>query len=233
MKKSPIIALIAFLFLAVSCEKTIEGEMKNFDVNIQKLNEVSAKYPNFKNACEILKKDGTKLMEDAKKLGEEKSKIAGMSAANSILSESWVSDLLDIDNKVNTIRDLIAKTAQNVKDKNDSDAAWVASNQGEEAIRQAKRKLENAVVNKPSDAAVIVRTEMSNLEAAEKRLNDVVKTAQDKVAAQKQAENDAKTAEDQKTAEEEKKKAPVKCSSCGQMNPAGTTKCNHCTAPVK
>jgi uncharacterized phage infection (PIP) family protein YhgE len=232
MKKSPIFALIAFLFLAVSCEKTIEGEMKNFDVNIQKLNEVSTKYPNFKNACEILKKDGTKLMEDAKKLGEEKSKIAGMSAANSILSESWVSDLLDIDNKINTIRDLIAKTAQNVKDKNDSDAAWLASNQGEEAIRQAKIKLENAVINRPSDAAVIVRTEMSNLEAAEKRLNDIVKTAQDKVAAQKQAENDAKTAEDQKTAEEEKKKAPVQCKYCKKNSPAGSTQCAHCAAPL-
>jgi len=233
MKKSPIFALLAFLFLAVSCQKTIEGEMRNFESNIQKLNEVSAKYPNFKNVCDILRKDATDQMETAKKLAEESSKIKSMSAANEIISPSWISDLLDMDKKVNDIRDLITKVAQNVKDKNDSDAAWSASRQGEEAIREAKTKLENAVVNRPSDAEVIVRTEMSNLDAAIRRLNDVVKTAQDKVAAQKQAENDAKAAEDQKTAEEEKKKAPIKCGFCGNSSPAGTSKCNSCGASYK
>jgi hypothetical protein len=232
MKKIHFIALFALLFLAVSCQKTIEGEQKNFDANIQMLNEVSAKYPRFKGACETLKSDANNQMESARKLSEEKSKIEGMSAANKIASPIWVNNLSQMDSKINAIRDMITKAAQNAKDKNDSDAAWTASRQGEDAIREAKNKLEKADVNNPSDAAAIVSSVMSNLEAAEKRLSDVVKTAQDKVAAEKRAENDAKTAEDQKKAEEEKKKAPIKCSYCNKMCPAGSTKCEGCGASL-
>jgi len=232
MKKSPFLALLAFLFLAVSCQKTIEGEQKNFDSNIQKLDEVSAKYPRFKGACETLKKDANKQMESARQLSEEKSKIEAMSTANTIASPVWVNNLSQMDSKINAIRDMITKAAQNAKDRNDSDAAWTASRQGEDAIREARNKLENADINNPSDAAAIVSSVMSNLEAAERRLNDVVKTAQDKVAAEKKAENDAKTAEDGKKAEEEKKKAPVKCGHCGKMCPAGTAKCDGCGAPM-
>ena len=232
MKKSQLIALLGFLFLAVSCQKTIEGEQKNFDSNIQKLDEISAKYPRFKGACETIKKDANKQMESARQLSEEKSKIDAMSAANKIASPIWVYNLSQMDRKINAIRDMITKAAQNAKDKNDSDAAWMASRQGENAISEAKNKLENADVNNPSDAAAIVSSVMKNLEAAERRLNDVVKTAQDKVAAEKKAENDAKTAEDGKKAEEEKKKAPVKCGHCGQMSPAGSTQCSKCSAPL-
>jgi DNA repair exonuclease SbcCD ATPase subunit len=232
MKKSQLIALLGFLFLSVSCQKTIEGEQRNFDANIQTLNEVSAKYPRFKGACETLKKDANKQMETARQLSEEKSKIEGMSAANTIASPVWVNNLSQMDSKINEIRDMITKAAQNAKDKNDSDAAWTASRQGEDAISEAKNKLEKADVNNPSDAAAIVSSVMSNLEAAEKRLSDVVKTAQDKVAAEKKAENDAKADEDQKKADEEKKKAPVKCGHCGQSSPAGSTKCGNCSAPL-
>ena len=232
MKKSPLFALLAFMFLAVSCQKTIEGEQKSFDANIQKLNEVAAKYPSFRNACETLKSDANKQMQAARLLSEEKSKIEGMSAANTIASPVWVSNLSDMDRKINAIRDMITKAAQNAKDQNDSDAAWMATRQGEDAIREAKIKLESAQINNPSDAAVVVSSVLSNLEAAEKRLSDVVKTAQDKIAAEKRAENDAKTAEDQKKAEEEKKKAPIKCSYCNKMCPAGSTKCDGCGAPL-
>jgi hypothetical protein len=232
MKKANLFTLMVMLFLATSCQKTVEGELRNFDANIQKLNEVAAKYPKFKSACESLKKDATDQMEAAKKLGEETSKIEAMSAANKIASESWVYNLSNMDSKINAIRDMITKAAQSAKDKNDSDAAWVASRQGEDAIREAKYKLENATIYNKSDAAVIVSTVMLNLEAAEKRLSEVVKTAQDKVAAEKQAANDAKDAENQKQAEEEKKKAPIKCGHCGQMSPAGSTQCGKCSAPL-
>ena len=232
MKNCTFLILLAILFLTASCQKTIEGEQKNYDANIQKLDEVAAKYPGFKKVCEIIKSDASKQMESAKNLSEEKSKIEGMSAANAIASPTWVNNLSDMDNKINAIRDMITKAAQNAKDKNDSDAAWAASRQGEDAISEAKNKLENSKVNNTSDAAVIVSSVMSNLDAAEKRLSDVVKTAQDKVAAEKKAENDAKTAEEQKNADEEQKKAPVKCGHCGKTCPAGTKKCDGCGAPM-
>jgi hypothetical protein len=232
MKKANLFTLIAILFLAASCQKTVDGELKNFDANIQKLNEVAIKYPNFKAACESIKKDATDQMEAAKKLGEETSKIEGMSAANKIASEPWIRDLSNLDSKINAIRDMITKAAQSAKDKNDSDAAWLASRQGEEAIREAKIKLETAMIYNKSDAAVIVDSVLRNLNEAEKRLAGVVKTAQDKVAAEKQAATDAKDAENQKQAEEEKKKAPIKCGHCGQMSPAGSTQCGKCSAPL-
>jgi exonuclease VII small subunit len=232
MKNCTFLVLLAILFLTASCQKTIEGEQKNFDANIQKLDEVAAKYPKFKKACDILKKDANNQMESARKLSEEKSKIEGMSAANTIASPQWVGNLSEMDKKIEAIRDMITKAAQMSKDKNDKDAAWTASRMGEDAISDVENKLNDARIESPSDAAAVVSSAMSKLEAAEKRLSDVVKTAQDKVAAEKKAENDAKTADDQKKAEEEQKKAPVKCKYCGDSCPAGTTKCCKCGAPM-
>jgi hypothetical protein len=233
MKNYFLLSLCALLFLATSCKKSIEGETKKFESNIQKLNEIGARYPSFKAACETLKSDATKQMETAKGLSEEKAKIEAMATANNIASPTWVNNLSGVDDKINSIRDMSTKASQNSHDRNDSDAAWAASRQGEDAIREAKMKLESSSVNSPSDAAAIVSTIVSNLDAAERRLSDVVRTAENKKDAEKKAENDSKAADETKKAEEEKKAAPVKCGYCGNMNPAGTAKCSGCGAQVK
>jgi chromosome segregation ATPase len=232
MKNYFLLSLCALLFLATSCKKSIEGETKKFDSNIQRLNEVAAKYPSFKAACETLKTDATKQMEAAKSLSEEKAKIEAMAAANNIASPTWVNDLSNIDNKINSIRDMSTKASQNSHDHNDSDAAWVASRQGEDAIREANNKL-GGTVDSPSAAAAIVSSIISNLDAAERRLSDVVKTAENKKDAEKKAQNEEKAAKDSTKATEEKKAAPVKCGFCGNSNPAGTAKCSGCGAQLK
>jgi hypothetical protein len=232
MKNCYLLVLLGLLFFSVSCKRTIEGEMKNFEANIQRLSEVAAKYPAFKSACETLKNDASKQMEAAKSLSEEKSKIAAMTTANNLASPTWVSDLNSIDAKINSIRDMATKAAQSSHDKTDSDAAWYASRMGEDAIRETKSKLDNASISNPSDAAAVVSSLMSNLSSAEKRLNDVVQTAEGKKNDEKKAEEDVKKAEDQKTAEEEKKKAPIKCGHCGASSPAGSAKCGGCGAPL-
>lgn len=232
MKKSFLFALIGYLFLAVSCQRTIEGEQQNFDINMQRLSEISAKYPAFKSACESLRSDATKQMEAAKGFSEEKAKIEGMATANSIAGPTWVRNLAEMDRKINEIRDMATQATQKAGDRTDSDAAWVASRSGEDAIREARSRLSSASTNNPSDAAVVVSTVMSNLEAAEKRLNDVIKTAEEKKSEEKKAEEESKTAEEHKKAEEEQKKAPIKCGHCGNSNPAGSTKCGGCAAPL-
>lgn len=232
MKIYSLLAFIGLLFFAASCARSIEGETQNFEANMQRLDKLSAKYPAFKAAFNSMREDATKQMETAKALGDEKAKIAGMTAANKIAGPNWVTNLEDFEAKTNAIRDLATKATQQAGDENDKDAARVASRSGEDAIREAQNKLNNASVNSPSDADAIVSSIMSNLSSAESRLNEVVNAAESKKNEGKKAEEEAKTAEDQKKAEEEKKKAPIKCSHCGKMCPAGSTKCDGCGAPL-
>jgi hypothetical protein len=169
---------LLLLTLTLSCERTIEGEQSAFDKNIWTLEELEVKYPKFKVACENLKNDATNQMESARKLVEEKSKIEGMSAANSIASPVWVVNLASLDNKIKAIQAKINQAVQISKEKNNA-TALTAAQIGEKAIKETKKNIVNAVVRNTSDAEAIVSNVVSILERSDRKLDDALEATKE------------------------------------------------------
>ena len=153
-----------------SCERTIQKELSAFDQNIENLDKIAAKYPNFKNACNTLKGDGSIQMESAKKLKEEKSKLEGMSAANQIISPSWVSNLLELENVTKRVEEKVNNVSILANAKNDENKL-ITSRKGESALRSVKTLIEDSEIRNSSDADAIVNEVIGILKRTESDMN--------------------------------------------------------------
>ncbi len=233
MKKSLLFALMAVLLVfSTACKRTAEGESNRWKANKKTLEQLKAQYPNFSAAFdEVLQKAEAK-MQAAENAGSEDESIKMMAEANRIATPSFVTKLKGMDSKINTIEDLAAKAAQASTDHSDSDAAWSAKTSADRAIQDARSSIKSAKVTSVAAADGVVNSAIQNLERAEKRLQDVIKTSKDKKDAQDKAKEDKKVAEDEKKAAEEKKKSPIKCGYCGKMNEAGSVECASCGASL-
>jgi hypothetical protein len=177
MPKKKLLFVFALILLYISCGPvTVEDHQKLFESNMGQLDEISNKYPNFRLACETIRKDAKQQMESAKQLAEENSKIAGMAAANNIAAPEWVVNLSTIDFQFDYIREMIATASKNSKDKEFNNAVQKASLNGEETIKNAQKKLANANIKNPSDAAEVVGSVMIKLESAVNELSGLIET---------------------------------------------------------
>jgi chromosome segregation ATPase len=234
MKKNLFIALAAFLLVATSsCKRTVEGENNRWNANKQEVEEMRAKYSNFEAALDEIMEKAEAKMNEAESASSEDASIKLMTAANSIITSSFVPKLKKFDSKVNDIEDLAAKAAQIPGDHSDNDAAWTAKNSADRAIRDARKSLNSAQINNLSAAESIVNSAMQNLDRAKSRLNNVISKAKEKQEAKEKAEEDKKAAENAAKTEEKKKAQPVKCSYCGKNNDPGSKECGGCGAPVE
>jgi hypothetical protein len=234
MKKLLFFALAALLLVAnTSCKRTVEGESNKWKANKQSVEQMRANYSNFGAAFdEILEKAEAK-MNEAESASSEDQSIKLMAEANGIISSSFVNKLKNFDRKVNDIEDLAAKAAQIPGDHSDNDAAWVAKNSADRAIRDARNSLKSAQISNVAAAEGVVSSAMQNLERAEKRLKDVISKTEKKIDDKEKAEEDKKAQEEAAKAEEEKKAEPVKCGYCGKMNDPGAKECGSCGAPIE
>lgn len=232
MKKQYLLGLLAVFLLAVSCKQSVEGESSKWEANKQRLSSLGAKYSNFKPAIEATLQEAQAAWDAAQSVSDEKAKIKAMSEANAKASPEFVRNLESVDDKINKIRDLAAKAAQQAGDHSDSDAAWVAKTNADRTISESQSSLRTAAPSSAGDANAVVGSIIKNLEAAQKSLDDVVKVAESKKEENKKAEENKTTAEENKKAEEEKKASPIKCGYCSTSNAAGSTKCSSCGADL-
>ncbi len=73
-----------YYFLLSACKKTVEGEKSAFDRNVQTLNQMSAKYPNFADVMQQELNKAKQIFDSANSISDEQSRINKMSEANSV-----------------------------------------------------------------------------------------------------------------------------------------------------
>jgi hypothetical protein len=225
MKVKFIFYLLPLLVTAVSCQKSLDGELRAYEANIKKLDALSSKYPSLRIAVETVKKDATIQYETAKKLSEEKSKIEGISAANKIARPKFVNNIDEIEKLVISLPNKFSEATQKAFDENDKEAVKIAIRTTEDDIFDAKARLQNARISSSNEANSVTDEILSLLENAENRLDKVIESADAKREDQKKSEakKDSQKAADSK---------PVKCGHCGKVCDPGSNSCKSCGAPL-
>lgn len=225
MKAKFILYFLPFLLLAVSCQKSLDGELKAYEANIKKLDALSSKYPSFRTAVEIVKKDAAAQFETAKKLSEEKSKIEGISAANKIARPAFLNNIDEIEKLLRNLPNKFSEATQKAFDENDKEAAKIAIRTTEDDIYDTKARLQNARMSSPNEANAVTDEILTLLKSAETRLDKVMETSDSK-------RDDQKTSEAKKDSQKAADSKPVKCGHCGKVCDPGTSSCKSCGAPL-
>ncbi len=230
MKKFTAI-MVAFLFLAVSCKKTVESEQKAWEVNLRIANQLAYEYPNFDAAIKEQIKTAEGVWAETAALSDEKAKIQKMADANAQLRAPFIRSLDEIKSLRQTIRTKSTDLRGMKLEYNELMGANQAISNGERAIFDAEIKIKSPV-NSKSDADALTTLVVSDLKLAESNIERIISTVKNREAEQKKVAQ--KTEEVKKAAEEKKtvEAQPIKCGYCGTLNPAGSTTCKSCGAAL-
>ena len=226
----------SFLFIAVpvlmllSCAKpTSESETKRWDSNQKTLNTLTAKYPNFRGALDIVQAEAAQQWEAALMVTEEEQKIAAMQTANTAAYPEFVRQLDGMENKLEALKSLCTKSTRNAVQTMDKESLRIARNNAQRTLSAMEYLLKNSTANTPVEATVLTNEASKKIKNANSNIQKVLKRISEKARAKKQQEKAQKDEQNAAT----KSKKPVKCSYCGVKNSPSTSKCKGCGAPVK
>ncbi len=226
MKKFvPGLMLILTILILSACGKaSVESETKRWQANQDRITRLRALYAGFSGALDQAFNEARTAMMAAEQLDGE-AKIAAMAKANQKANVSFIRDLDQMDRLVQSVEDKITKAKQTTTKTNDQSAAWDAARRADSAIRESKNKLSFANVKEIAAANAITKSVKSQLDGAEKRLEEVMKVA-------KQAEKETKQAEETAKEVAAEKQADVVCSYCKARNTPDQKECSKCSAPL-
>ncbi|MFK8103475.1 MAG: hypothetical protein AB8G15_13160 [Saprospiraceae bacterium] len=221
----PGVLLILTIVILSACGKaSVESETKRWQSNQDRITRLRALYPGFSGALDHAFAEARTAMVAAEQL-EGETKIAAMTKANQKASVSFIRELDQMDRLVQKIEDKITKAKQTTTKKNDQNAAWDAARRADNAIRESKNKLSFASVKEIAAANAITKSVKSQLDGAEKRLEEVMKVA-------KKVEKETKEAAEIAKEVEAEKQADIVCSYCKARNTPDQKECSKCSAPL-
>ncbi|HOP63512.1 MAG TPA: hypothetical protein PK358_10140 [Spirochaetota bacterium] len=230
MKKISLLMITVMLF-AVSCKKTVESEQKAWEVNLRMANQLCYEYPNFDAVIKEQIKSAEMIMNEAKGISDEKSKIKRMADANSMLRSQFIRNLDEIKSLKQGIRTKSSDLRGMKLPYNEMMSANSAISEGQRAIYDSEMKIKRPV-NSRSDAEALTNLVVSDLELAESGIEKMISTVKEREAEEKKV---AQKAEEVKKTEEQKKieqAQPVKCQYCGVLNPPDAKTCKGCGAAL-
>lgn len=85
-----------FLFTACSCKRTVEGEVSAWQRNESNVRLARVNYPGFATAIDQVFNEANTKWQAAQQIGNEEEKIQAMSAANGIITNSFIGRLDEI-----------------------------------------------------------------------------------------------------------------------------------------
>ncbi len=215
---------IALLFCS-ACKKSVEGEAKRYRANKDRLNELIALYPGFEKPLQARLDKGEKIFDEAKGMSDKEAGAERMGDAIEAVTSGFISDLDDIEDKLNEVKDKAVEAATSATDAATASGAKLAAEQANKTIAAVEAALKAGATDE-SKAKAIVGKALRDLEAAEKTLGKVTAAAAGKKAAE---ESKTKEAAAEKAAEKAEK-ADWKCEYCTAANPHTDHKCKSCGA---
>ena len=216
---------IIFTLLVSACGKaTVESEQKRWTGNLQTLEKLSGEYPTFKTLIAEIKSQAEASMKNAESISDAEQKVVLMQAANELAKPRAIRSLENIKGTTQRLKDLLISAPTKVKGDNYTQSILLAVKDAENTILQTELKLKTQSPNSISEAEAMLTSIDSDLNAASKRIKDVISSYE-------KTEQAAKAVEEKVKQEEEKANAQIKCRSCGTMSPAKSTTCAQCGAP--
>ncbi len=223
--KTTLLFAAMLLLIASGCKKSVEGETKNWDANVQNVKTLQSKFPGFKAPLQSVLDDATRVMDESRSMSDEAAKIAKMADANAILGGGWVSDLSNVDSWKKNLRDKVTDVNKSKLDEADRMGAQFAINNADRILNGLDRTLQNGASDRGT-AESILRSLKSEIDGA---ITDLGKVMSNVTAKQNQSDQDKKVTEDKAKAEEQKL-ADWKCAYCDKMNAYDAKECAGCGA---
>lgn len=222
--------LIAFfLFLAfTACEKTVEGELSSWERNVNKVNVLAGKYPQFRTHLMDILKDAEEQKETALEIPSKEEQIKALSQANGKLRVQFIQDIEAINPAIEEISEQLMEIEQNFSDADYSKEIYKTLVEAENSVKEVTENISRA----EGDLITVqglVRIEYEKLKKYESRLQRIIDNKEE--ADTKKAE--ITKAEEQKEANTIEVEETVKCSYCGSSNPKLAEKCKSCAAIIK
>lgn len=229
--KNAVLLFISAILMFTSCKKTVESEKKSWDLNLREVNELKYEYPSFTGVINDQIKIAETSMNEALAMTDEKMKIQKMSDSNSLLNTGFLRNLKEIKSLKYSIRSKTTEARGLKLEYNEMFSCNQAIADCERAVYDADTRLRNVVSNR-ADADSLSGLVLSNLNSSVSNLDRIITQVKSRENAEKQkAEKLAadKAASDKKTSDAAQ---PIKCSYCGELNPANSIKCKACGAPL-
>ena len=169
-------------------------------------------------------------MTAAKQLSDEGASAKKMAKANAKLGGGFLYRLGQADDKIKQLRSKMTTASTTARDRTDRAAARQVSADARRVIKEVNERLKQGAPTVAAAGAVMGRVR-SDLAAATKNLDLVIRSARDKRRAKKKAKKARGRAKKAAADKVEKAKAPWKCSYCDAMNKTTAMKCGNCNAP--
>ena len=227
--------LLVALFALNSCGPTVESSNEDWAKNQEAMTKLKTEYPVFASLIDQKLEAAKAVWKESEGISDEEKKLDKMVEANRLLSGGSIGNLRNMKSKVSNLKSKKEKLLK--MDFN----SYKLENRTEDAVDEVKKALKKA------DKVIYMTPDEYNIDEASGKIDkaftkltdaykeiEAVITLIDKEKAKIQKE---KTDKDQKvkedTKKEEKAKADIKCSYCGSMSKAGSTKCSSCGANLK
>jgi DNA repair exonuclease SbcCD ATPase subunit len=225
-RRRTLVALFAVIALSlVACEKTEKGESKRWEQGLTELTELSATYPGFRGAIDLVRSKAESAMETARGISDKEQRIEAMAIANRSLSSGFIGQLRGVDKQIKKLREQVLSLTGDAETDDEKRVLDEAKKQADATFASVDSLLK-AGARTPAEASAILEKIDSDLDFAGKALKQV----RDRIGARKRAETaavEAKAAAD-KAAQEAV--APWTCGYCDHENPHDARKCSNCSA---
>ncbi len=169
---------LSLLFLIVSimaCEKTIDSESIRWTNNEARLERLISEYPNFSKALKTQLKDAKSAFEKAKQVTDEVAKIEAMDRANDIASVRYVTDLDNLDKKVEDLRESSLKLLEYSENNKGILIAGLKSVNVESTISESKNYLSFVVAKDRVQAEQAIKKAIGPLDRLQKSISDSIR----------------------------------------------------------
>ena len=176
------------LFLVTSCVKTEENQKKRWAYNMERIELVEQKHPNFKSIISDIKKDAEELFAEALLTIDDELKVKLMSEACDKIGPTFVKGLADFDTQAAEARELSKKILQQSESNTSALIAAISGMNIEQDISDARETIRTAEPANLAGANRIVRDAMAPMAKNIKDMKDVIRKLEAQEREEKQAQ---------------------------------------------
>jgi len=167
--------LVVFIFSLMACEKTIDSESIRWTNNQARLERLISEYPNLSKALQSQLDGAASAFEKAKEVTDEIAKIEAMDRANDIASARFITDLDNLDKKIEKLRESSIKLLEYSENNKGILVAGLKSVNVESAITESKNYLSFVVAKNKVQAEQAVNKAIGPLDRLQKSISDSIR----------------------------------------------------------
>jgi hypothetical protein len=229
MRAKQVGALFAGMLLATACKKPVE-EPKDWQRNVQEVQQLGARYPGFARALAQQIKLATAAMDEAKRISDRETATRRMSEASSLLTGGFVYRLGQMDATIRRVREKIRTATRGTGATDPTDGTGSDTVEAALKVINATDALLVSGAGDPTGAEAILSRADLDLQSVSRGLDGMIGASGAKAEA-KAAPAVAGTAGAAGVAQAPTPPGMWKCKFCQRLNADSAKTCPFCGAP--